>query len=314
MSLPGPSAPYFWPILGLGVGLAMALPRRHWPWLIGLLILIDLPFLDRSAYTLKSIPGFIIEYGSYFAVVLGGCWILRKLHPEGLDLTRLNPDLRNFLIAALLIATATGSIEPLFKRVAGAADITWVDWYHWFAIDLMSILVVAPFIAAWRIPSRDSRSLTERVSLLELGALAVVGFLVFYLELYGPPGEGRTNFDFIWVLVLWTVFRFDLRILTSVVLFSAAFVSARTSLTDDGLEYLADFWQDQSLIVTVYICVSVSVALILNSLVVSIRRQQSEINQARDYLDTIEEATGVPLYAVSLGASREKILYLNEIF
>ena len=36
--------------------------------------------------------------------------------------------------------------------------------------------------------------------------------------------------------------------------------------------------------------------------------------QARVYLDTIEESTGVPLYAVSLGASREKILFLNEIF
>jgi adenylosuccinate synthase len=36
--------------------------------------------------------------------------------------------------------------------------------------------------------------------------------------------------------------------------------------------------------------------------------------QARDYLDTIEQSTGVPLYAVSLGASREKILFLNEIF
>lgn len=36
--------------------------------------------------------------------------------------------------------------------------------------------------------------------------------------------------------------------------------------------------------------------------------------QARDYLDAIEESTGVPLYAVSLGASREKILFLNEIF
>ncbi|MCG8652278.1 MAG: adenylosuccinate synthetase, partial [Pirellulales bacterium] len=36
--------------------------------------------------------------------------------------------------------------------------------------------------------------------------------------------------------------------------------------------------------------------------------------QARDYLKAIEEYSGVPLYAVSLGASREKILFLNEIF
>lgn len=36
--------------------------------------------------------------------------------------------------------------------------------------------------------------------------------------------------------------------------------------------------------------------------------------QARDYLDAIEEFSGVPLYAVSLGASREKILFLKEIF
>lgn len=36
--------------------------------------------------------------------------------------------------------------------------------------------------------------------------------------------------------------------------------------------------------------------------------------QARDYLSALEEHSGVPLYAVSLGASREKILFLNEIF
>ncbi len=36
--------------------------------------------------------------------------------------------------------------------------------------------------------------------------------------------------------------------------------------------------------------------------------------QARDYLTALEQSTGVPLYAVSLGASREKILFLNEIF
>lgn len=36
--------------------------------------------------------------------------------------------------------------------------------------------------------------------------------------------------------------------------------------------------------------------------------------QARDYLDKIEASTGVPIYAVSLGASREKILFLNDLF
>ena len=44
-------------------------------------------------------------------------------------------------------------------------------------------------------------------------------------------------------------------------------------------------------------------------------RDVSELpEQARKYLDAIESTTGVTLYAVSLGASREKILYLNEIF
>lgn len=36
--------------------------------------------------------------------------------------------------------------------------------------------------------------------------------------------------------------------------------------------------------------------------------------QARKYLEKLEETTGVPIYTVSLGPSREKIIILNEIF
>ncbi len=36
--------------------------------------------------------------------------------------------------------------------------------------------------------------------------------------------------------------------------------------------------------------------------------------QARKYLEKLEEITGVPIYTVSLGPSREKIIFLNEIF
>jgi adenylosuccinate synthase len=37
-------------------------------------------------------------------------------------------------------------------------------------------------------------------------------------------------------------------------------------------------------------------------------------SQARDYIRKVEELTGVTIYAVSLGASREKILFLSELF
>lgn len=37
-------------------------------------------------------------------------------------------------------------------------------------------------------------------------------------------------------------------------------------------------------------------------------------SQARDYIRKIEKLTGVTIYAVSLGASREKILFLSELF
>ena len=36
--------------------------------------------------------------------------------------------------------------------------------------------------------------------------------------------------------------------------------------------------------------------------------------EARKYLEKLEEITGVPIYTVSLGPSREKIIFLNEIF
>lgn len=36
--------------------------------------------------------------------------------------------------------------------------------------------------------------------------------------------------------------------------------------------------------------------------------------QARDYLNKLEEVTGVPIYTVSLGPAREKIIFLHELF
>jgi len=36
--------------------------------------------------------------------------------------------------------------------------------------------------------------------------------------------------------------------------------------------------------------------------------------QAREYLKKLEEVTGVPIYTVSLGPSREKIIFLHELF
>jgi adenylosuccinate synthase len=36
--------------------------------------------------------------------------------------------------------------------------------------------------------------------------------------------------------------------------------------------------------------------------------------QARDYLDKIEETTGVPIWILSLGASREKVIFIKDIF
>ena len=36
--------------------------------------------------------------------------------------------------------------------------------------------------------------------------------------------------------------------------------------------------------------------------------------QARAFLDKIEETTGVPIFVISLGASREQVIFLKELF
>ena len=37
-------------------------------------------------------------------------------------------------------------------------------------------------------------------------------------------------------------------------------------------------------------------------------------SQARAFLDKIEETTGVPIFLVSLGASREQVMFLKDLF
>jgi len=300
MTLPGELAPYFWPILGLGVGMALTVRRRYWPWLIAILVAIDIPYLDRDAYNFSSPLGFAIEYATYYVVVFSGCWILRNRYPEGLNLARLNYDLRDFLIAAAAIAATTGVLEPVFSALAGEGQLDWRDWYHWFALDLMSILVVAPFIFAWTADWPGRRSLKNHKSIVELGALLGATFVVFWFELFGPPGEDKAGFDFVWALVLWGIFRFDLRIVTSIILFTTSYVSAKTNLSPGDLEYLADFWQDQSLILTTYVCVATSIALIINALLGYARDKRAEVNQAREYLDALIQKTGSFLWVYNV--------------
>ena len=160
MSLPGESSSYFWPLLGLGIGLALVIPLRLWPFLIALLVGLDAIYLDRDQYNMKSDLGFLVEYSTYYVVVLTGAWLLRRRYPDGLNLTSLNSDLRDFLIAALAIAATTAVIEPTFRVLAGRGPVGWSDWYYWFALDLMSILVVAPFIFSWLSDEAARRSLT----------------------------------------------------------------------------------------------------------------------------------------------------------
>ena len=296
MSLPGQSSSYFWPMLGLGVGLALSLPLRYWPWLIVLIVGMDAIYLDKTQYNMESTLGFLIEYASYYVVVIGGCWLIRRRYPDGLNLARLNNDLRDFLIMAALMASATALLEPAFRIMADAGPVAWRDWFYWFTLDLMSILTVAPFIFSWISDLPARRPLLERPAIIELAALLAATYVIFAFDLYGPMSPGRTNFDFVWVIALWGIFRFDLRIVATIVLFTVSFVSGKTNLAPFGFGYLGEFWQDQSLILTTYASVATSLILIINTLVVDSREKRTEINRARTYLDSLIQATGTYLW------------------
>lgn len=292
LGIPGEPSGYFWPVLGLGVGIALSIRIRYWIWVGLFAMALNSPYFAPEAYQFSHPVAIGAAFLSHYAVALVLCLLLRRRYPEGLDLTRLNPDLRDFLIFAGVLALMTGALDPLFGYLAGKGPFDLHHWNHGFALDLMSIVVAAPVLLAWNTGIPHGRDLGESGAQFELALLVALLAVVLGLELYGPPTATRANFDFVWVVTMWAIFRFDLRILTLVALVATTYITMMLAVWPDAAAHVAEGWSEQTLVTTAYIALSVSVALMLNAVIAQARLRTTELAQATEYLDRLVQATG----------------------
>lgn len=304
LMLPGESPGYFWPLLGLGIGLALSVETRYWIWLALLFIALDAPYASPDNYQFEHPVALAAEYLSFFGVVFAACWIMRRRYPDGLNLSQLNPDLRDFLIFAGLLALTTGVMDPLYGTLASDRPLSLHDWNHWLALDLMSIVVAAPLFLAWSWGPVGSRKLADKASIAELILLVATLGTILALGLYGPPTATRTNFDLVWAPVLWAIFRFDLRVLTLIFIVTTSYVTLNLSIDPDVRSHLEEGWSEVSLITTTYVGLSVSVAMIINALIARVRLQNAELSQTKEYLDRLVQATGSFFWVYDVGDRR----------
>lgn len=287
-----PAAGYgvLWPTTGLLTGVLLIVERRHWPAILLLFLIVESIFLGvghRQAIGIADVVQLLVSY----AVIVSLCTIVRRRYPDGLRLHRLAPDLRDFFAMAIAISVFTGLVVFVFSAFLDGLTASIPKWHGWVLYDFLSIVIIASMLLAWTTPPPSRRHLSQRSAIIEVSLLALALVAVLGFELYGPPGVGRTSYDFVWGLVLWGLFRFDLRVVTTIMAITACYVSWKLAGILGSIGGAAGDVPSQVVEVAAYIAVAASVSLILNALISGDRKLQSALQSVAGHMRELVRTT-----------------------
>ncbi len=282
VSLPDTTATVIWPTVGLLVGFLLISDLRLW-WLICLLVFaVEYPFAIGS-FAYEPTRATLAKVAAYYGLLVLGCFLLRRRHPDGLALHRLTPDLRDFLLFVLGFCVLIGIVEPLFASAAGGLSFGGLGWYHWAISNAASIIVAAPAVVAWTTRAANVRPTGDRGKAVEFLALSAAITMLVAAAAYVPDAVSQTLYNLVWIPLLWCAFRFDIRFVALVALWAAVNVSVALAAGAGPFRLLADVPADQVLASSGFI-LSAALVLLLLSAVLSGRE---ELRRKKDRLSEI---------------------------
>jgi PAS domain S-box-containing protein len=181
MAFPGTNVSPVWPPSGIGLAALLLMGRRFWPGIfLGALTANIAGFTEAGAMSVRVAfaPSLAIACGNTLEALLGA-WLLRHLVRE--RALFLKPERAyQFAAAAAAAAMASALVGTTSLISAGiiAPAIASTIATTWWVGDLAGILVVTPFLLAWR----GMRRLRANARLREAGlALAALLFLLWWL-------------------------------------------------------------------------------------------------------------------------------------
>lgn len=299
VSLPEATAVVVWPTVGLLAGFLLVTEVRYW-WLICVLTFsVEYPFAIGSfSYELQQST--LTKVATYYGLLIFGCWVLRQRHPEGMELHRLTPDLRDFFVFVVLFCLCLALLEPYLVSMAGGVSFAGLGWYHWALSNAASIFVWAPAVVAWLSRPANWRSMQGRAAIVELLALAlVIGGLVFASG-HTSAAVSQSLYDLVWIPLLIAVFRFDLRSVTLLTVWVSVIVSVALIRGGGPYLFLAESPSHQVLAASAYL-LSFAAVLVLSSAVLAGRAElRRKKNQLREIIFESNKLHSIGAFAAGL--------------
>ena len=221
-----------WPPSGFALAIALLLGRRAlWGIGLGAFVVNTQAFFDSA--TLESIVtsitvGIGIAIGSMAQPFLGAVFIKRFI-----GVNHLLKNVRDFLVFAsliplmCLISSTIGAISLLLGGLISISSFGEL-WLTWWLGDGVGILIVTPFVMAWRnmksLPATAGNKLILAMVLSFLALSALIGFDATF------DGDAtRYPLEFLaWPFLLWLALRFDARAVTSGILLLSAIAIGQT--------------------------------------------------------------------------------------
>lgn len=191
----------FWPASGLSVALLLLLPSRRWPWVLAGIALGEVGSDLLGGYPPGAIALWTI--GNVVEPVVGAILVRRFSSPGG-DLApaiRLVGFLAFAVIVGPLVGGTIGSLGTILVLDSPAAQV----WPKYFVGDALGVLVIAPVLLTWAVPS-------PRRSSIEFAALLGTSLLVALVAFRNWGGGWDLIFPYLTVpLFMWAALRFGLR-------------------------------------------------------------------------------------------------------
>lgn len=273
-----------WPPTGVAFVAVLLLGYRVWPGVyLG-------AFLANWTANESGLTAASISIGNTAAIVLG---VAAVKHVTGGELRLARPRDVAALVglgaAAACMVSATSGVANLAWAGIVPWSRYWSVWWVWWIGDALGVLLVAPFLLAWREPPPRS----ERARGAELSALLLALGLLCQVVFAGRVSllERVTRLEYtVFPFIIWAAVRFGQRAATSVAVLISGFAIWGT-IHDRGP--FASGGQDLRLmLLDVFMGIVMTTALTLSAVVAERREAERALAAARDELeDRVRERT-----------------------
>ena len=200
------SASPVWPPAGIALAALLVLGYRVWPAIFVGAFLVNVTTAGNIFTSLGIASGNTLE-------ALCGAWLVNKL-ANGARVFDRPQDVFKFALAALISTTISPTLGVSSLATGGFAQWSnyWPIWATWWLGDASGVLIVAPLLLLWSVPSTQRK--WNRPQAIEVSVLLLLLVVLAETVFGGWLPISAHNYPISFIcgpIVIWTAFRFTPR-------------------------------------------------------------------------------------------------------